>query len=42
MKYLHDGDEIILSAYCGEPGEGEEISLGFGDCRGVILPAQSA
>lgn len=37
MKYLEDGDEIILSAHCG--GDDEGISLGFGDCRGVLLPA---
>lgn len=39
MKYLEDGDEIILSAHCGELQNNEGISLGFGDCRGVLLPA---
>lgn len=37
MKYLLDGDEIILSADCGITDDG--ISLGFGECRGVLLPA---
>jgi len=36
MKYLEDGDEIVLKAWCGNPGG---ISLQFGECRGVLLPA---
>ncbi|MBV4550354.1 fumarylacetoacetase [Pseudomonas sp. SWRI102] len=36
-KFLEDGDEIILRARCrGEAG----ASIGFGECRGKILPAR--
>ncbi|KAM3415552.1 Fumarylacetoacetase [Cercospora zeina] len=34
--YLEDGDEIILEGWC-ENGEGN-VTLGFGECRGKILP----
>jgi len=34
--YLEDGDEIILEGWC-EDGKGG-IALGFGECRGRILP----
>ncbi|KAH8803321.1 putative fumarylacetoacetate hydrolase [Xylogone sp. PMI_703] len=37
MKYLQDNDEIILKAWC-ESRNGE-IALGFGECRGRVLPA---
>ncbi|KAK4555026.1 hypothetical protein LTR86_007792 [Recurvomyces mirabilis] len=33
--YLEDGDEIILEGWC-EGGNG--VALGFGECRGRILP----
>lgn len=33
--YLEDGDEIILRAICRRAGY---ASIGFGECRGVILP----
>jgi fumarylacetoacetase len=36
-KFLEDGDEVIFTGYCekdGYPG------IGFGDCRGEILPAR--
>ena len=33
--YLQDGDEVVLRGYC-EDAEGNR--LGFGDCRGHILP----
>ena len=36
-KFLEDGDEIILRARCS--GEGV-ASIGFGECRGKILPAR--
>ncbi|KAH8594882.1 hypothetical protein B0O99DRAFT_623859 [Bisporella sp. PMI_857] len=39
MKYLDDGDEIILEAWC-EDTNGKKI-LGFGECRGKLLPAFS-
>jgi fumarylacetoacetase len=35
-SFLEDGDEVIMRAYCQKPG-GPRI--GFGECRGVILPA---
>jgi fumarylacetoacetase len=34
--FLQDGDEMIFRAYC--EGEGHR-RIGFGECRGVILPA---
>lgn len=37
LKYLEDGDEIILSGWCGE--DQGSTRVGFGHCRGVILPA---
>lgn len=35
-KFLQDGDEVIIRAYCHKDGTAR---VGFGDCRGVILPA---
>jgi fumarylacetoacetase len=37
-KFLEDGDEVIMRGYLGS-GDGPRI--GFGECRGVILPAIS-
>jgi fumarylacetoacetase len=37
MKYLNDEDEVILEAWC-EDRSGNLI-LGFGECRGKLLPA---
>lgn len=37
--FLEDGDEIILRARCKREGQ---ASIGFGECRGRVLPAQSA
>jgi fumarylacetoacetase len=34
--YLADGDEVILRGYCAREGCAR---IGFGECRGVILPA---
>lgn len=34
--YLEDGDEIVLQGWC-EGGDGR-VALGFGECRGQILP----
>ncbi|MEM6793936.1 MAG: fumarylacetoacetase [Acidobacteriota bacterium] len=35
-KFLADGDELILSGWC----EGENaVRIGFGECRGLVLPA---
>jgi fumarylacetoacetase len=35
-KFLEDGDEVIMRGYCEHPGAAR---IGFGECRGVILPA---
>lgn len=35
-KFLEDGDEVILRAYCERDGLPR---IGFGECRGVIEPA---
>jgi fumarylacetoacetase len=37
MKYLQDEDEIVLEGWC-EDEEGKMV-LGFGECRGTLLPA---
>ena len=34
-RFLLDGDEIILRGYCVREGQ---VRVGFGECRGVILP----
>ncbi|MCM2332037.1 MAG: fumarylacetoacetase [Pseudomonas sagittaria] len=36
--FLEDGDEVILRARCRRAGY---PSIGFGECRGVLLPARS-
>ncbi len=35
-RFLEDGDEVILRARARRPGC---VPIGFGDCRGTILPA---
>jgi fumarylacetoacetase len=35
--FLEDGDEITLRGACSAPGYHR---IGFGECRGVILPAR--
>ena len=35
-KFLEDGDEVTLRAFCERPGA---VRLGFGECRGVVLEA---
>ncbi len=35
-KLLQDGDEVILRGFCRSEGV---ASIGFGECRGVVLPA---
>jgi fumarylacetoacetase len=37
-KFLEDGDEVIMR---GHMGAGAQPRIGFGDCRGVILPASA-
>lgn len=34
--YLEDGDEIILEGWCAD--ENGAVALGFGECRGRIVP----
>lgn len=36
--FLEDGDEVILRGYCDRPGF---RPIGFGECRGVVMPAIS-
>ena len=35
-RFLDDGDEVSLRAHCAATGA---ISIGFGICRGEVLPA---
>ncbi|MCS6874678.1 MAG: fumarylacetoacetase [Acidobacteriota bacterium] len=35
-RFLEDGDEIIMKGYCEREGFRR---IGFGECRGIILPA---
>jgi fumarylacetoacetase len=37
-KFLEDGDEVILRGYCQREGHPR---IGFGECRGIVLPARS-
>lgn len=37
-KFLADGDEVIMKAYCEREGFRR---IGFGECRGIITPAPS-
>jgi fumarylacetoacetase len=37
-KFLEDGDEVIMR---GRMGGTDKPRIGFGDCRGVILPART-
>jgi fumarylacetoacetase len=37
-KFLEDGDEVILSGWCEREGLPR---IGFGECRGTIVPANS-
>ena len=36
LKFLQDGDELILRGFCEREGS---TRIGFGECRGTILPA---
>jgi fumarylacetoacetase len=38
-RFLQDGDEVILRARAAREGA---VTIGFGECRGTILPAPSA
>ena len=35
-KFLQDGDEVIIKAFCERDGAAR---IGFGECRGIIQPA---
>ena len=35
-KFLHDGDEVTIRAYCEREGA---VRIGFGECTGEIIPA---
>jgi fumarylacetoacetase len=37
--FLHDGDTTILRGWCETPGAAR---IGFGECRGLVLPATGA
>jgi len=36
-KFLEDGDTVILRGYCEREGA---VRIGFGECRGTVLPAR--
>jgi fumarylacetoacetase len=37
-KFLKDGDEVVLTGYA----QGDGYRIGFGECRGKLLPAREA
>src|SRR5471032_1787933 len=37
-RFIEDGDELTLTGWC----QGEGYRVGFGECKGVILPARVA
>jgi fumarylacetoacetase len=37
--FLEDGDTVILRGWCEAPGA---VRIGFGECRGTVLPAVEA
>ena len=37
--FLHDGDAVILRGWCEKPGT---VRIGFGECRGEVLPVAQA
>jgi fumarylacetoacetase len=38
-SFLHDGDTVVLRGWCERAGQAR---IGFGDCRGTVLPARLA
>ena len=38
-RYLEDDDVVVLQAHCRRPGA---VPIGFGECRGRIVPATAA
>jgi fumarylacetoacetase len=39
-RFLEDGDEVVLDGWC--PGRARARRIGFGRCRGTILPSPGA
>ena len=35
-KFINDGDSVILRGYC----ENDKVRIGFGECKGKVLPAR--
>ena len=35
-RFLEDGDEVIFRGWCEREGAAR---IGFGECRGIVLPA---
>ncbi len=35
-RFLEDGDSVIFRGWCEAPGTAR---IGFGECRGTVLPA---
>jgi len=38
-KFLEDGDEVIMRGHCEREGA---VRIGFGECRGTVMPAGSS
>jgi fumarylacetoacetase len=38
-RYLEDDDVVVFQAHCRRPGA---VPIGFGECRGRIVPATAA
>ena len=41
LRFLEDGDEVVLEGWCGESNSKEGMKIGFGECRGRIVPAKN-
>ncbi|KAJ3152562.1 hypothetical protein HDU89_001255 [Geranomyces variabilis] len=39
--FIEDGDEIVISGHCSKEVDGHRIRIGFGEARGVVMPAKS-
>ncbi|KAJ3141829.1 hypothetical protein HDU90_006178 [Geranomyces variabilis] len=39
--FIEDGDEIVISGHCSKEVDGHLIRIGFGEARGVVMPAKS-
>ncbi|KAJ3183546.1 hypothetical protein HDU87_006871 [Geranomyces variabilis] len=39
--FIEDGDEIVISGHCSKEVDGQRIRIGFGEARGVVVPAKS-